>query len=59
MTDDDTTTESGSSKAGWFAMGVLAATLVFGLFMFAGDYFRPSNSAEITAETPELIIEGK
>ena len=26
--------------------------------MFADDYFRPSNSAEIAAETPELIVEG-
>ena len=45
MTDQDaiiepasTTVERGGSKAGWFAVGALTASLVFGLFLFANDY---------------------
>ena len=58
MADHDVTIERGS-RAGWFAVGALAATLVFALLLLAGDYVRAFAAPDVAAETPALIIEGK
>ena len=61
MADHDATIDPQrrtGSRAGWFAIGALAATWSSALFLFAGDYFRASASADVAAETPALIIEG-
>jgi hypothetical protein len=58
MPDRNATIERRNSKAAWFAVGALAATLVFGLFLFAGDYVMAFASSDMATETPRLIIEG-
>lgn len=45
-------------RAGWFAVGALAASVAFVLLFLAGDYFE-AVSSEPEAAMPALVIEGK
>lgn len=54
MTDENT-----SSRVGWFAIGALAASMVFVVLFVAGDVFSAVSGPEVTADLPETIIEGK
>lgn len=45
-------------RAGWFAVGALAASVAFVLLFLAGDYFEAASS-EPEADMPALVIEGK
>lgn len=45
-------------RAGWFAVGALAASVAFVLLFLAGDYFEAAIS-EPDADMPALVIEGK
>lgn len=47
-------------RAGWFAIGVLAASLAFVAMLIAGDLLKAfDNSPGAKAETPAHVIEGK
>lgn len=45
-------------RAGWFAVGALAASIAFVLLFIAGDYFKAASS-EPEADMPALVIEGQ
>lgn len=45
-------------KAGWFAVGALAASIAFVLLFIAGDYFK-AVSSEPEADMPAVVIEGQ
>ena len=46
-------------RAGWFAVGALAASMAFVLLLVASDYFNAATSEpEVKAELPALVIEG-
>jgi len=46
-------------RAGWFAIGALAASIAFVALLVAGDFFKAmSSEGEINAEPPPLVIEG-
>jgi hypothetical protein len=47
-------------RAGWFAIGVLAASVAFILILVVGDLLKaPDNSRGAKAETPAHVIEGQ
>ena len=47
-------------RAGWFAVGALAASVAFALIFIAGDYLNAAgNEPDIEANVPPLIIEGQ
>jgi hypothetical protein len=45
-------------RAGWFAVGALAASVAFVLLFIAGDYFK-AVSSEPDADMPAVVIEGQ
>jgi hypothetical protein len=46
-------------RAGWFAIGALAASIAFVALLIAEDIFKAaSNPSDAKAETPALVIEG-
>lgn len=46
-------------RTGWFAAGVLAASVGFLLLVLVADYVRAiGNAPEIEARTPAVVIEG-
>jgi hypothetical protein len=46
-------------RAGWFAIGALAASIAFVAMLIAGDFFKAmSGGDEVKAEPPSLVIEG-
>jgi hypothetical protein len=46
-------------RAGWFAIGALAASIAFVLLLIAGDFFNAAaSSTDVKAELPALVIEG-
>ncbi|HEY6633001.1 MAG TPA: hypothetical protein VIZ90_16245 [Rhizobiaceae bacterium] len=46
-------------RAGWFAMGALAASMAFVALLVAGDFFKAASSENpVSAEPPPLVIEG-
>ncbi len=46
-------------RLGWFAVGALAASVAFVLFLAAGTYFGASGSGGPAAQAePALVIEG-
>lgn len=46
-------------RAGWFAIGVLAASIAFVALIVAGDFFKAmSSEGHVDAEPPPLVIEG-
>lgn len=46
-------------RAGWFAIGALAASLAFVAMLVAGDFFRAVSSNDTVQADPPLVIEGK
>ena len=45
-------------RAGWFAVGALAASIAFVLLFIAGDYFQ-AVSDEPEPDMPAVVIEGQ
>jgi hypothetical protein len=45
------------SRARWFALGALAASIAFAALLVAGDVFEAAEGAADTG-TPSLVIEG-
>ncbi|MCX7305416.1 MAG: hypothetical protein NTV73_13945 [Hyphomicrobiales bacterium] len=49
-----------SSRAGWFAMGALAASMAFVMLIVASDYVQAlGTGSQVEAQVPALIIEAK
>ena len=46
-------------RAGWFAIGALAASLAFVAMLVAGDFFKAMSSEDQVEADPPLVIEGK
>jgi hypothetical protein len=46
-------------RAGWFAIGALAASLAFVAMLVAGDFFKAMSSEDQVETAPPLVIEGK
>jgi hypothetical protein len=47
-------------RAGWFAVGALAASVAFVLLFIASDYFKAvSSQPDAEANMPALVIEGQ
>ncbi len=45
-------------RAGWFAIGVLAASIVFVAMLVAGDFFKAMGSQNEVKAEPPVVIEG-
>ncbi len=49
-----------AARAGWFAIGALAASMGFVMLVVAGDYFQAiGKEANAEAGVPSLIIEAR
>jgi len=46
-------------RAGWFAIGALAASIAFVALLVAGDFFKAMGSEDKVQVDPPLVIEGK
>lgn len=47
-------------RVGWFAVGILVASLAFLVLMVAGDIFKAIGSeAQADTHSPALVIEGR
>ena len=46
-------------RAGWFAIGALAASIAFVAMLVAGDFFKAMGSETAVQADPPLVIEGK
>lgn len=47
-------------RAGWFAIGALAASIAFVALLVAADIFKAASStSDAKADAPALVIEGK
>ncbi len=45
-------------RAGWFAIGALAASMAFVAMLVAGDFFKAMSSEDEVKDDPPLVIEG-
>ena len=46
-------------RAGWFAIGALAASIAFVALLVASDFFKAMGSEDkVNADPPPLVIEG-
>jgi hypothetical protein len=45
-------------RAGWFAIGALAASIAFVAMLVAGDFFKAISSEDEVKADPPLVIEG-
>jgi hypothetical protein len=45
-------------RAGWFAIGVLAASIAFVAMLVAGDFFSAMSSEDEVKAEPPVVIEG-
>ena len=45
-------------RAGWFAIGALAASMAFVAMLVAGDFFEAMSSEKAVETGPPLVIEG-
>jgi hypothetical protein len=45
-------------RAGWFAIGVLAASIAFVAMLIAGDFFSAMSREDAVKAEPPVVIEG-
>ena len=45
-------------RAGWFAIGALAASIAFVALLVAGDFFKAMGSEDKVQADPPVVIEG-